>query len=59
MRRVVAIGLCFAAAACGIEPARPMLTGANEIQPRSGLFTGPTGEVLLIGVEREPDAPAR
>lgn len=49
MRALPALALCLGAAACGVEPARPMLTGANEMQARQGLFSGPTGDVLLIG----------
>jgi hypothetical protein len=31
-----------------------MLTGANEMQARPGLFSGPSGDVLLIGVDPAP-----
>ena len=54
MRRLLALALCAGAAACGVEPARPMLAGANEMQARQGLFSGPSGDVLLIGVDPAP-----
>ena len=55
MRPVVTLMLFGLVAACsGIEPDTPQMTGANEMQPRPGLFSGPDGEFVLVG---EPSLP--
>lgn len=55
MRSVGMMALCLAMAACAITPGTPLPMGANEMQARPGLFSGPTGDVLLIG--RDPEEP--
>lgn len=53
MRGLVALALCLGVAACGVTPGTPLPMGANEMQTRPGLFSGPTGDVLLVGSDSE------
>lgn len=54
MRTIIAMLLLLASAACGVQPGQPMLTGANEMTDRPGLFSGPTGDFLLLGSDAPP-----
>lgn len=52
MRRWSAVGLlCLLGACSGMEGVAPPQMGANEMQPRPGLFSGPYGEFVLVGPE--------
>jgi hypothetical protein len=56
MSRAVALALALAACA-GLEPVDPPLMGANEMQQRPGLFSGPDGDFVIVGSDFEAEAP--
>jgi hypothetical protein len=47
------MALLVSACSC-VEPGVPLAQGANEMQPRPGLFSGPTGEFVLVGSPEVP-----
>lgn len=47
-------GLGLLAACTGLEGVPPPLMGANEMQQRPGLFSGPEGEFVLVGSATPP-----
>lgn len=50
MRVAAVILLCAACAACsGVEGDAPPMMGANEMQQRPGVFSGPGGQFVLTG----------
>jgi hypothetical protein len=54
MRRLVALSLAALGAGCGFQPGAPDMMGANEMRPRPGVFSGPTGEFLIVGTRPDP-----
>jgi hypothetical protein len=54
MRRLCALALAALAAGCGFKPGTPDMMGANEMRPRPGVFSGPTGEFLIVGTRPDP-----
>jgi hypothetical protein len=53
-----AMALVFALAGCaGVEPVDPPLMGANEMQQRPGLFSGPDGDFVIAGSDFETEEP--
>lgn len=51
--------LLLTLAGCGLSGTAPPMMGANEMQERPGLFTGPTGSAVLSGPQTfDPVAPA-
>lgn len=57
MRAMAALLACGLLAACsGVTPGTPQMMGANEMQERPGMFSGPDGEFVLVGddVPAEP-----
>jgi hypothetical protein len=55
MRTTAALAVALLVSACsGVEPRVPLAQGANEMQPRPGLFSGPTGEFVLVGSPEVP-----
>ena len=62
MRAVISIALCMALMSCGVEPGRPPIAGSNEIQTQPGLFSGESGDFLIIGTDpptARPEEPPR
>ena len=57
MRRLVILALAALAAGCGFEPGTPDMMGANEMRPRPGVFSGPTGDFLIVGTRPDPAQP--
>lgn len=54
MRRLVILALAALAAGCGFKPGTPDMMGANEMRPRPGVFSGPTGDFLIVGTRPDP-----
>ena len=54
MRIVALIALGMTLMSCGVEPGRPPLAGSNELQPRSGIFSGESGDFLILGTDPPP-----
>jgi hypothetical protein len=58
MRHWAVICLLGLVAGCsGIEGVDPPQMGANEMQPRPGVFSGPTGDFVLVGPKAWPENP--
>jgi hypothetical protein len=54
MLRLCALSAAALAAGCGFAPGTPDLMGANEMRPRPGVFSGPTGDFLIVGTRPDP-----
>jgi hypothetical protein len=56
MRPLAGAGaLILLLSACsGVTPGTPQMMGANEMQERPGMFSGPDGKFTLVG---DPDLP--